>query len=175
MDIFNITSTISIEHLQYLFDGDEKLLKSLKIDNISIYSITPHKQAESINKILLEYISEDAVITDMTACIGGNTILFCKAFKYVNAIEICKERYDFLEHNLAMYNLKNYKAYNVDCMKIIDNLQQDLIFIDAPWNGKSYKYKPIVNLFLSGKHIYNIVNSLKGKSKYIVLKVPNKF
>ena len=32
----------------------------------------------------------------MTACIGGNVISFAKEFKHVNAIELCEERYNFL-------------------------------------------------------------------------------
>ncbi len=167
----NINNTL----LKYLFDGDDNIIKNLKIDDISRYSVTPYKQAEEISELVEKYMGNKIIITDMTACTGGNTISFAKHFKKVNAIEICKERYEFLKHNLKIYNLLNVDVYFDDCMKMIDNIEQDVIMIDPPWLGRSYKYKESVDLFLSKEPIYKICNKLYGKSKLILLKVPKNF
>lgn len=176
----NLTETLSWRFLKYLFDENDfpndYYLKKIKLDSTSIYSITPHKYAKQIIDILVKHTGTlDLTITDACACIGGDTINFCKTFKKVNAIEMCVDRFDFLKDNLKLYGFNNYKIYNNDCLKIIKKLKQDIVFFDAPWGGRSYKDKTECDLKLSGEHIYKICNDIKKNTKYICLKVPNNF
>ena len=60
----------------------------ISIPNKYIIKYTFHLQAEQINDIIKKFIDKNSIITDATACIGGNSILFCKDFKYVNLVEI---------------------------------------------------------------------------------------
>ena len=63
----------------------------------SIY--TTWEQALEINKILKLYISEQAIITDATACIGGNSFFFQKDFKIVNIVEKNSKVFDILNND----------------------------------------------------------------------------
>ena len=171
----NITPTLSTEYIRYLFRDDNDITRRLKLDNISLYSVTPAIQADEISNIMKEYLGTDITVTDMTACIGGNAISFAKIFKNVNVIEICKERFEFLKHNMDILNLNNVSFYNADCMSVISDLEQDFILIDPAWGGRNYKYQDKLDLYLSGVNVYNICNELYGKSKLVCLKVPNNF
>jgi tRNA/tmRNA/rRNA uracil-C5-methylase (TrmA/RlmC/RlmD family) len=167
---------ISKKHLKYLFNEEDDILLNIKLDILSIYSITPYKFSNMISDIIYNKLkSYDITITDMTACIGGDTINFCKKFKHINAIEICKDRYEFLEHNLNLFKFNNCSTFNGDSIKIINKLEQDVIFIDMPWGGKNYKRIKKLKLYLSGLTSYTLCNKIKNKAKLICLKVPNNF
>jgi 16S rRNA G966 N2-methylase RsmD len=171
----NLTPKLKEKYLKYIFnDYDET--KKYKMDEVSIYSVTPQEYADKISILIKDYFkSNDIVITDLMACIGGNSISFCKTFKKVNSIELSKNRFDFLVHNLKICGFQNFVVYNSNCLRKINELKQDVIFIDPEWGGRDYKYKKNVDLFISKKPLYDICNSFKNKCKLQVLKLPNNF
>ena len=171
----NIINSLPIENLQYLFEGDEPFLRRLKMDSVSVYSMTPLDASKSIVEIILKYAPKTSVVTDMTACIGGDTIRFSKAFKHINSIELSKERSKFLKHNVEVYGRKNVTVFQGNSIELIKNMEQDIIYIDPPWGGKKYKYKKKINLYLSKIPMWNLCNQLANKADYIVLKVPLNF
>jgi len=171
----NIINSLPIHTLSHLFKGSSEFLKKLNIDNVSVWSVTPVIDSINICNIIKTYITSECTITDMTACIGGDTIRFAQNFKNINAIELSKTRCNFLRRNVELYKLKNVKIYEGNSINIIKNLKQDVIYIDPPWGGKNYKYKENINLYLSKIPIYTICNNLKGCFKYLVLKVPYNF
>ena len=171
----NIINSLPIENLQYLFEGDEPFLRQLKMDSVSVYSMTPLKASKSIIKIILKYAPKNRIVTDMTACIGGDTICFSNVFKHVNSIELSKERCKFLEHNVKVYNRKNVNIFHGDSIELIKNINQDIIYIDPPWGGKRYKYKKKINLYLSKIPMWDLCNQLANKADLVVLKVPLNF
>lgn len=158
---------------------------SLKIDDESIYYISFREHAQQITNIIMGYLSKlnintkDAVITDATAGVGGNTISFGMRFKSVNAIELDTTRYEYLKNNTEVYNLKNINAINDDCTKVFCELEEhDVVFVDPPWGGKSYKIHNNLKLQLSNvslemmcKHLFDI-NIMKQVPKMVVLKLP---
>lgn len=176
---------LNVKHLKYLFgeQHSDELLNKLQYDNISIYSITPAEFAEqitqklriSVSKILKKDISE-LVITEMTACIGGNVISFAKNFKHVNAIELCEQRFLYLNHNLTVLNLiNNVTTINGNSLVEVVNLKQDIVFFDIPWGGRSYKFKEKIDLYISKIPSYSACNLVKDYTKIIVMKIPNNF
>ena len=176
----NLTRGLSYRFLKYLFNANDfphdSVLRRIKLDSTSLYSITPYKYTLVITDLITKHTgTTDIIITDACSCIGGDTISFCKKFKTVNAIELCPDRFYFLSENLKLYGFKNYNLYNTDCLKKIKELKQDVIFFDMPWGGKGYKNKAEVDLFLSGNSSYEICNELKQYTKFICLKVPNNF
>ena len=168
-------------HLKYLF-GNIPNLNQLKYDNISIYSITPKNLADEIteklaqlsHKILNKPVNQ-TTITEMTACIGGNVISFANKFKYVHAIELCEERYNYLNHNINVLGIKNVNSINGDSLVEIKNLRQDIIFFDIPWGGRKYKYREKINLYISKIPSYDACNMVKQYTKIICMKIPNNF
>jgi adenine-specific DNA methylase len=176
----NLTKTLTFKYLKYLFNENDfkenSDMKRLKLDTTSLYSITPYKYSVIIPKLIKEHTGTgDIIITDACACIGADTITFCKNFKKINAIELCPDRFGFLKENLELFGFKNYRLYNNDALKIIKFLKQDLIYLDMPWSGRDYKNFKEIDLYLSGLRSYEICNLLKDYTKYIVLKVPNNF
>lgn len=136
----------------------------------SIYSTW--EQAHEINKILKMYISKKDVITDATACIGGNSIFFHRDFKSVNSVE--KDQYTFytLRKNTAFPNCKHYNCSYLHLMYV---LRQDLVFLDPPWGGTDYKKTKSIDLFLDNVNVVDIINSLYHNTRYIAMKIPNNY
>jgi 16S rRNA G966 N2-methylase RsmD len=156
-----------------LYNDDD--YNKLQIDNVGKYSITIPKIAEIISDIIFKLFNHnDIIITDCTAGVGGNVFSFANKFKFVNAIELDKSRFDMLQNNIKIYDLKNIMCYNLDCLDIIKSLNQDVIFIDPPWGGKDYKSEQNIKLTLGNINIEYIINILFDNKicKYAVLKLP---
>jgi hypothetical protein len=176
---YSISSNVS-ENNDKLFPKNEKNSNNMKLlsDEIGRYSISLPKDAEIITSLVeyhinkLELLSKDLIITDSTAGIGGNTISFSKKFKNVNSIEIDKKRFEFLKNNINYYNLENVNLVNCNYLNIMENLIQDIIFMDPPWGGRGYKKKSSLTLKLSGIPLEDICTKLKKLTKILVLKLP---
>jgi predicted RNA methylase len=148
----------------------------LKIDEIGKYSITLPKKADIISKIIQTYCNiqnRPIKITDATAGVGGNVLSFCKFGFDVNAIEIDKDRFEYLKHNINEYHY-NVESFNDDYMNIYDKLNQDVIFVDPPWGGIDYKKVEEVTLKLGNTEIEDLCNMINNKklAKLTVLKLP---
>jgi 16S rRNA G966 N2-methylase RsmD len=165
---------------------ENTLFKDLKIDYDSIYYITTRDASVEICNIIINYLrkmniqSSELVITDMTAGVGGNTLLFGKYFKYINAIEIDYIRCSYLKHNVKVYGYDNINIYHGNCLDYViknDFLNQDIIFIDPPWGGKNYKSIDKINISIDEYTLEDICNHLIKNSlaKLIVLKLPKNY
>jgi 16S rRNA G966 N2-methylase RsmD len=179
--------------------------KDLKIDVESIYFITTRDASIDTCKVIMSYVRDmprdgitdvnseltwdemsctsrlrELVVTDMTAGVGGNTLLFGKYFKYVNAIELDYVRSCYLKHNIGVYNFDNINVYHGNCLDYVirnDFLNQDIVFIDPPWGGKNYKSQDKITICLEEYSLEDICNHLIKHSlaKLIVLKLPKNY
>uniref|UniRef100_A0A6C0CTX7 Trimethylguanosine synthase n=1 Tax=viral metagenome TaxID=1070528 RepID=A0A6C0CTX7_9ZZZZ len=149
--------------------------RQLKLDDEAFYSVTDQYTADRISKDILRVIPDLQIITDATACIGGNTYSFSKYFHKVNAIEVDFLRYQYLQHNIKVLETSNVDIYLSDLLIACHRLYQDLIFIDPPWGGPEYKSKEVVDLFISEVELSEVCEHIKDTSKYIALKVPTNF
>lgn len=168
---------------------DKQKANNLKIDKESVHYISVRETASAITSIISQYmrtnwfmVSDDIVMTDITAGVGGNVISFGKHFKKVNAIEINKDRYEYLKNNIEIYGLTNIQVYNNDCIDIMNNIEyHDIVFIDPPWGGKNYKKYKNLRLSLSSVPIEDICKKLFDKKnnictpKLIALKLPTNY
>lgn len=150
----------------------------LKIDEVGKYSITLPKKADMITRLILFYCKNlnsphTLTITDATAGVGGNVLSFCKSGMNVNAIEIDKERCEYLTHNIAHYGY-DVNIYNHNYLEIYEELKQDIIFIDPPWGGLDYKKADDIILTLGNVPLEEICNNIYDKkiAKLTVLKLP---
>ena len=134
---------------------------------------TSPKQSSQILYILKKYSKRNDIIIDATAGMGGNSIGFCKYYKFVYSIDILEECMKYLEYNLNDYN--NKFIINNNCLDILKIIQGDIIFFDPPWGGKSYKNKITTQLKLNNIHIHDIVESLYKYFKIIAVKAPNNY
>lgn len=153
----------------------------LLLDEVSLYSTTSLEDSNHITNLIEKYMKyyfkmnkENIVVTDATSGVGGNAISFAKKFKKVNAIEIDHNRVYLLGVNITLHDVKNINIYNKNYIKVFNKLVQDVVFIDAPWGGRNYKFKTNIKLLLSNQHVEIICNKLEN-TKMMVLKVPLNF
>ena len=164
--MINILKKVFPEPPNGIFNG-------LKIDNEGLYSITHPKDADIISNEIINIKETNMLnIIDMTAGCGGNLISFAKHFIHATGIEINKERYELLENNMKKYNVKNYTLIEGDCINSLLNYDNyDVFFFDPPWGGPEYKKNNNIEIKLSGKTLYEIINILP-LNKLIIFKLP---
>ena len=93
----------------------------MRMDEEALFSITDCKSAQKISAKLLALRGIDAssVVTDLTACVGGNVISFGAHFSRVNAVEIDATRHDMLVTNVRdVVGLKNVRFFNCDAVQL---------------------------------------------------------
>jgi hypothetical protein len=151
------------------------------MNEVISYSYTKPFEASQISDYIIEKINKllkkdsfSCIITDACSCSGSDTINFSNYFKKVNSVEIDKEIFYFLSNKVGQVARNNIFLYNNDYTKVYKKLEQDIIFIDPPWDGKDYKLKREVSLELSGIPLNHFVVSLlyTFPKVLIFLKVP---
>jgi adenine-specific DNA methylase len=148
----------------------------LKITDEAIYSISGRTRSLFITNLISKFFSSrNITVTDCTANVGSDTIQFGLNFNKVNSIEFDNENFKALQHNVNMYDLENVKLFKGNSMEIIEDLSQDVIYIDAPWGGRNYKDNKYMNLFMDNMEISEVYNKFKHKATLFVFKVPNNY
>lgn len=170
---------------------NKNLAEKLKIDDESIHYISIREFAEKISKIIkthlekLEIDKNIAIITDATAGVGGDTISFAMNFFHVNAIELNKQRAEYLENNINIYGLKNVQIYNDNCTNLLYKIDKHhVIFLDPPWENEetgSYKQYKQLTLIIDNFPLETYCNKLmdtkymKKVPELIVIKLPKNY
>lgn len=147
----------------------------LVLDYEASYSITDQVTADRITRDILMFLPPTAVITDGTACVGGNTYSFAKTFQRVNAVEIDPRRHLYLQQNMDVLGLRNVLCIRGDAYYECRKQYQDMIFLDPPWGGPDYKQQSNLQLYLSNRELSEICCDLSLYCAYIGLKVPVNF
>lgn len=167
--------------IDYLFSNiPQNIRNQLQFDDEALFSITENRVADIISNIILDLpeVTKDSTITDLTACVGGNTISFSRVFNSVITVEIDDVRFNMLVNNINVLGLTNVTPYHEDGTKIFNKmrLKQDVIFLDPPWGGVNYKEETNLHLFLGKIDVQNFIDStLLINAKWLVMKVPNNF
>ena len=158
----------------------------LKIDAASISYITTPSTAKQICAIIAKYFNESKIkmesIIDCTACVGGDTIALANIFNEVLSVEIEKSTYNMLENNVNIYNLKNVKLFNDDCLQLLKRIEYvQAVYFDPPWGGSEYKSMNKLRLFVGSENIEKIAVDLMCKKytkkppKFIIFKLPKNY
>ena len=143
------------------------------------YSITKQKDGERLLEIIRKEIktTKDKIITDLTGCVGGDTILFGLNFRKVYSIEYNINNYKALENNVKVYNLENVKLYYGDSTKIY-NWITDVLYLDPPWGGINYRDKEKIDLYLGDVRVDIFIREIlerENRPKYIFIKLPRNY
>jgi hypothetical protein len=170
------------------YDYDNKLkqiyfphVKKINFSNILVttegkYSISSNKGSSKLVYLLEKYFKSTKItITDGTANNGSDSIALGLKFKHVNSIELDKINYDVLKNNINVYKLNNVSIYNGDSIKIIPQLTQDVIYIDAPWGGQNYKDNDRMELYLGDMQLGDVYNKFKTSAKLFIFKIPKNY
>jgi len=156
-------------------------LNKLQMANNSAYSVTKPNNAHQIQSILDKIVPNKAlVILDGTANVGGDTINFGlnPNVSKIISVEKNKDTFNKLVNNIKVYGLESkVEAINGDIVQILEACTPhhiDLLFLDAPWGGPSYKTANFLDLQLSGIKLYDVVKKAVkcNNIDFLVLKVP---
>lgn len=162
-----------------------KLRSKLVIDDVAVFSVTESGAAEQISSIISECCrrkcnlsTDDAIILDGMACVGGNTISFTKHFKTVLSNELDGKRFDILKHNvLNILNYGNVEFFNVSIIELSLSppTPYDVLFLDPEWGGPEYLRAKNIRLSIGRESledfVLNVFRSHAGV-KLIALKLP---
>jgi predicted RNA methylase len=161
----------------YLFkfvppDKREQLL----LDDEAGYSVTDQYTADRITRDIMRFVSAKGAICDATACIGGNTYSFARAFRRVVAIERNPVRFHYLQHNMSVLDVHNVTFQLGDA---IDEVQWGrpfhCIFLDPPWGGPGYKRATRVDLSLSELPLVDVCRRMAPCAAFFAIKTPTNF
>jgi len=159
-------------------------LKDFKLNEEGSFSITrPYESSQIIYLIenFIRYIEKDdmdlstKILTDATACMGGDLVRFSKYFRMINGIEIFEDNFLLLVQNCKQFGCNNVNLFCQDYLEIFDKLKQDVIYLDPPWTGPGYKNKESIVLKLNDIEISDLVQNIKEKklAKFIFIKAPS--
>lgn len=124
----------------------------LRVDAQAIYSVTPQDAADQLSAWIRGWMPDARVVTDGTACAGGNTLSFVNHFERVIAVEFDPGRFHDLAHNMRLMGVRDKcQLLQADYTQIFATLQQDVIFLDAPWGGPSYKTVDKLRLYFGAE------------------------
>jgi len=166
----------------------------------SAYSITKPKDAKQIEQFINKHIGgKNLAILDGTANVGGDVINFGlnPNVARVVAIEINPETFAMLENNIRVYGkllilqseiksalriytrlekkIQTIHGNSLDIIgKCADGEHFDILFLDAPWGGTSYKAHKFLDLEMSGKKLADVVKIAQKCRNIdnIILKIP---
>ena len=158
-------------------DYPASIREALQLDDVAMYSITDMRTAHRITQDILNLVGPEATITDASACIGGNTLSLGPHFHKVQAVEWDPRRCNMLRHNVSVCHLES--KVEVICRNycdIVQDLEQDLVFLDPPWGGPEYYLsESMLDLNFGSLELWTLVEQLKGHVSYVVIKVPLNF
>ncbi len=158
----SIFDNLSIEKYNKLLFTEESIYSSSKIEGSKL-----------LKNIISENLSnKDITITDGTANIGTDSIFLSNYFNKINSVEISNINYNALANNVNIFEKTNINTILGDIIIVIENLVQDVIYIDAPWGGRDYKKNDKMKLFLGDLEILDFYKKFRNKAKVFIFKVP---
>lgn len=170
-----------------MFKKSDIGLKEFKLNEEGTFSITRPYESNQIIYFIQTFIAFigaregtnelliNKILTDGTACMGGDLIRFSNYFQSVNGVEIDENNFSLLVENCKQFNCNNVNLFPQDYLEIYDKLKQDIIYLDPKWGGIDYKNKLHVVLKMNDMDISDLIKLIKHKKlcKYIFIKAPS--
>ena len=115
-------------------------------------------------------IPEHAVVADLTAGLGVNTVCFSIVSKFVYAVERDPERARALKANLELLDIRNVSVDCIDCNEWLENFSAslDVVFVDP--SRRSGEGKKLIRLSDCSPDLEEILPSLKEKTSRVIVK-----
>ena len=165
---------ISYTYAKSIFDNlSVEQFNKLLFTEESIYSSSKIEGSKLLKNIIIDNLSENnIIITDGTANIGTDSIFLSNYFNKINSVEISNINYQALVNNVNVFKKLNINTILGDIIIVIENLIQDVIYIDAPWGGRDYKKYDKMKLYLGDLEILDFYKKFRNKAKVFIFKVP---
>ena len=151
----------------------------LKMTPEGLYSITRRRDGEKMIGFLQSKIADipKLSVTDATACIGGDTLLFSLYFKKVDSIEWKHDNITVLRNNIDVFNANNVTIHEGDSTKLF-SWKTDVLYIDPPWGGPEYYKIYQMDLFIGEYRVDKWVELMlkrDNRPRHIILKLPTNY
>jgi 16S rRNA G966 N2-methylase RsmD len=163
--------------------GDHINLKDFILNEEGSFSITRPYESSQIIFLICNFIKfhhknyniSNKILTDGTACMGGDLIRFSRYFKIINGVEIEEDNFDHLVKNCKKFNCENVNLFFQDYLQIFDKLKQDIIYLDPRWGGVKYKTKENIVLKIGDLELSTLIQMIKEKKlcDFIFIKAPS--
>jgi hypothetical protein len=150
----------------------------LKTTSASIYSSLMPWHIAEVRKAFLQEVKKPRLIEDRTAHIGVDLINLAQIYPKALFIgyEIDKEAYDVLTKNISTFfkDQDRFDLRHEGGEKRLPHPEADVIYFDPPWEGREYKVKKELTLYLGDCSIDEIIVDFLRlrKNLTIVLKAP---
>jgi predicted RNA methylase len=174
----NKIETVNENLLKIIFPKPKNIknfnYNKLQVTSEGLFSVSKVKASTILVNLIKQYMNNNKkiTVTDATANNGSDTINLALNFHKINAIELDPLNYRVLKNNVDTYKLKNVDIYNDDSLNMLNKLEQDVIYMDAPWGGSDYKSKDVIDLYMSKTEIADVYKLFKDKCKLFIFKVP---
>lgn len=152
----------------------------LKVVVQEVYSSTKSFAANLVKCFIQSlYKTSSLTITEGTGGNGGDSFRFAEYFKHVNCIEYNLEYVSIIKYNLDILKIKNIDIYHSNYLTVLneESVTQDLVYLDPPWGGDSYRDTSNTSLFLGKIPIYVVCKRILSTkiALAVFLKVPLNF
>lgn len=175
--------------------ANEALIKQFNIDDTMLNSITAFRVAHGVCGVIIWMYQrmcthtpkvhidvQKLIVTDAFAGAGGFSIILCKYFDSVNAIEANPNTFKMLSNNLALFS-KTANTFNDYYQTVMYTLYQDIIIFDPPWpHGSDYsRQDKITEIYINNKNgesnlLEDLIIQIAPYVKYyIIVKLPRNY
>ena len=159
------------------------LLAQLRMTRYAMYttSLVDHSQYLLDNLARFFPRLDELTMTDATAGIGGNSRIFAGVFRKTFCIEINRKSAEIMDHNFRLLGIRGRtKIININYLRVMHLLKQDIIFLDPPWGGINYKKQKCADLYLYSEYgpvnvATLVADYLADRAKIIIIKAPPHF
>jgi precorrin-6B methylase 2 len=153
--------------------------EKLKMTPEGLYSITRRRDGERMIEFIRSKITDvpKLSVTDATACVGGDTLLFSLYFKKIDSIEWKRDNIIVLRNNVDVFGATNVTIHEGDSTKVF-NWKTDVLYVDPPWGGPEYYKIPQLDLFIGTQRIDVWIEEIlkrENRPKHIILKLPSNY
>lgn len=144
-----------------------------------LYSVTKRIDGERLIAFLNGMIPDirKQTITDATACVGGDTLLFSLHFKKVESIEWKRHNMEALQNNVEVFGAGNVVLHEGDATRVF-NWKTDVLYVDPPWGGPDYRKLENLELFIGCYRLDKWIEEILKRTerpKTVVLKLPRNY
>jgi len=144
-----------------------------------LYSVTKRIDGERLIAFLNGMIPDirKQTITDATACVGGDTLLFSLHFKKVESIEWKRHNMAALQNNVEVFGAGNVVLHEGDATRVF-NWKTDVLYVDPPWGGPDYRKLENLELFIGCYRLDKWIEEILKRTerpKTVVLKLPRNY
>ena len=163
-----------------LFPFKERVIyQDLRVTPEGLYSVTKRIDGERLIAFLHGMIADvgKKTITDATACVGSDTLLFSLHFKKVESIELKRHNMVALQNNVDVFRANNVTLHEGDATRIF-NWKTDVLYVDPPWGGPDYYKIPCLELYIGGQRLDMWIEDVlrrPERPETIVLKLPRNY